>query len=72
VRVEDMVDDVPAVLEDEAEDDAKELELLVEAPEEVTLTDVLDKESDEDDEKIELIGNGGIELLETLKLANPR
>ena len=67
-----MVDDVPAVLEDEAEDDAKELELLVEAPEEVTLTDVLDKESDEDDEKIELIGNGGIELLETLKLANPR
>ena len=67
-----MVDDVPAVLEDEAEDDAKELELLVEAPEEVTLTDVLDKESDEDDETDELLGNGGIELLETIELANPR
>jgi hypothetical protein len=64
LRVENMLDDVPTALDDEAEDDAEELELLVEDPDGVALTEPLGEESDEDDDTEEMLDDDITGLLE--------
>jgi hypothetical protein len=70
VRVKMVLDVIPRLLEDEADDDAKklELELLVDDPGRVALMELLDKESDKDDETEELLVDDGAELAERPKL----
>jgi hypothetical protein len=70
VRVKMVLDVIPRLLEDEADDDAKklELELLVDDPGRVALMELLDEESDKDGEREELLVDDGTELFERPEL----
>ena len=72
VRVKNVLDVIPRLLEDEAEADADaeklELEPLADDPGRVALMELLDEESDKDDEMEELLVDGGTELVERPEL----
>jgi hypothetical protein len=73
VRVKNVLDVIPRLLEDEADADAEKLELepLADDPGRVALMELLDEESDKDDEMEELLVDGGTELVEVLLEARP-
>jgi hypothetical protein len=70
VRVKMVLDVIPRLLEDEADDDAEklELELLVDDPGRVALMELLDEESDKDGKREELLVDDGTELFERPEL----
>ena len=70
VRVKMVLDVIPRLLEEEADDDAEklELELLVDDPGRVALMELLDEESDKDGEREELLVDDGTELFERPEL----
>lgn len=67
VIVEDVLDDIPRLLEDEAE----ELELLIEDPGGVALLELLEEDGKEDDVTVELPDDDITVLPETLELPEP-
>jgi hypothetical protein len=70
VRVKNVLDVVPRLLEGEAGDDAEELELepLADDPGRVVLMELLDEENDKDDGTEELLVDSGTELIERPEL----
>jgi hypothetical protein len=68
VTLEDVLDNIPMLLRDEAKDDAEELELLVEDPDGAALSELPEDDGKEDDVAVELLDDDITVLPEILEL----